>query len=106
MVPESVQSTPGAGLGKPGLGNTSLANPAHLSKLTSSITYSRKPSLIALLPSPSFWLPHTMRWPKSPLPLFLSALCFPPCFTLYVESLFTFLDLPDSPFRQTVTSYA
>lgn len=52
MVAESVESSPGAGLGKPGLGDTSLTNPAYLSKLTLSITYSRKPSLTAILPFP------------------------------------------------------
>ena len=48
VVPEPMKSCLGASLGKPDLGNTRL--PAHLSQLTHSITYSRKPSLTAVLP--------------------------------------------------------
>lgn len=47
VEPESAKSSPGASLGQQGLGNTSLANPARLSKLIFSITYSKKPSLTA-----------------------------------------------------------
>ena len=50
MVPESMKSSLGAGLGKPDLGNTHL--PAHLSQRTHSIAYPRKLSLTAALPFP------------------------------------------------------
>lgn len=99
VMPESMKSSLGAGLGKPDLGNTHL--PAHLSQLTHSITYSGKLSLTAVLPFPIILAAPHHGMDQGPL---FYCPCFPPCFTLCAESLFACLDLSDSPFRQNVTS--
>lgn len=105
VVPESANSSPGAGLGWPGLGNTHLGYPAHLSKLTFTITYSRKTFLTVHFPFPTIMASPHLEMDEGPL------LCCPLAFslpsmlhTMCAETLCTCLDLLDSPLRQNVIS--